>query len=202
MEFLKKQPAQISGLESFFDICYMFATSILITPGMKNWLFNVLLLCLTIPGFAQQDSITPPYKRFSSLPPLQVLLGDSTTIYTKKNVPSNKPVMVMIFSPECSHCQHETEEILAHKAQLKDVEILMVTFHPLWQMNEFVETYKLKEQTNIVVGKDIYLLLPGFYAFHNLPFHALYDKKGELLKVFEGSMDIEKIIESFKDQTN
>jgi thiol-disulfide isomerase/thioredoxin len=166
---------------------------------MKKWFLNILFLSLAISGFAQVDSITPPYKRFPSLPPLQVLLGDSTTIYTKRNIPSDKPVLVMIFSPECSHCQHETEEIIAHKEQFKDVQILMVTFHPLWQMNEFVEKYKLKEQPNIVVGKDVYLLLPGFFAFHNLPFHALYDKKGELLKVFEGSMDIEKILESFKD---
>jgi thioredoxin-related protein len=150
-------------------------------------------------GYAQVDSITPPYKKFPSLPPLQLLLGDSTTLYTKKDIPGNKPVLLMIFSPECSHCQHETEEILAHREQLKGVHIIMVTFHPLWQMNEFVANYKLKDQPDLIIGKDIYLLLPGFYALHNLPYHALYDKNGDLLKVFEGSMDIEKIIESFKN---
>ena len=169
---------------------------------MKNWFLNLLFVCFTMAGYAQVDSITPPFKKFPSLPPVQMLLGDSTTMYTKKDVPIDKPVLVMIFSPDCSHCQHETEEILAHKQQLKDIHILMITFHPLWQMNEFVERYKLKEQPNIIVGKDIYLLLPGFYSLHNLPYHALYDKKRELLKVFEGSMDIEKIIESFKDQSN
>jgi thioredoxin-related protein len=166
---------------------------------MKYWFLNLFFVFLTLGSYAQVDSITPPYKRFPSLPPVQLLLSDSTTLYTKKDIPGNKQVLVMIFSPDCSHCQHETEEILAHKEQLKNVQILMVTFHPLWQMNEFVSHYKLKDQPNIIVGKDIYLLLPGFYALHNLPYHALYDKKGELLKVFEGSMDFEKIIESFQN---
>src|SRR6476619_2450389 len=131
---------------------------------MKYWFLNLLFVCLTLGGYAQVDSTTPPYKKFPSLPPVQLLLGDSTTIYSKKDIPGNKPVLVMIFSPDCSHCQHETEEILAHGEQLKNVHIIMATFHPLWQMNEFVTKYKLNEQPGITVGKDIYLLLPGFYA--------------------------------------
>jgi thioredoxin-related protein len=169
---------------------------------MTKWITTIILACFTIPGFAQVDSLTPPFKRFPSIPPVQLLLGDSTTLYTKKDIPDNKPVLVMIFSPDCSHCQHETEEILAHKEQLKDIQIIMATFHPLWQMNEFIGNYKLHGQPNIIVGKDLYLLLPGFYALHNLPFHALYDKKGELIKVFEGSMDIEKIIQTFNEQSH
>jgi thiol-disulfide isomerase/thioredoxin len=165
---------------------------------MKNLLFFLLLFYMSTSIFAQVDSTTPPYKKFPTLPPLQILLGDSATKYTKENLPHNKPVLIMIFSPECSHCQHEAEEMMAHKDDLKDLQVVMVTFHPLWQMNEFVNKYKLNELPNFVIGRDTYFMLPSFYAIHNLPFHAMYDKEGNLITVFEGSMELSKVLDSFK----
>ena len=106
----------------------------------------------------------------------------------------------MLFSPECSHCQHETEELIAHKDELKDIQIVMVTLHPLWMMNEFIDHYKLKELPNVVVGRDIYYFFPSFYNIRNLPFLAMYDKKGNLITTFEGSMPIARVVETFKEK--
>ncbi len=166
---------------------------------MKQGFLFFLALCVSMTSFAQVDSTTPPYKKFPTLPPIQILLGDSTTKYTKENIPAKKPVLIMLFSPECSHCQHEAEELTAYKEEMKNIQVVMITFHPLWQMNEFVEKYKLKDLNNVVVGKDIYLVLPSFYSVHNLPFHALYDKKGNLVSVFEGSMEISKVLQTFRE---
>ncbi|MGN6399272.1 MAG: redoxin domain-containing protein [Flavisolibacter sp.] len=163
---------------------------------MKKYFLSLVVLCLSVSLFAQIDTTTPPYKKYPTLPPIQILLGDSTTKYTKENIPAGKPVLIMIFSPECSHCQHEAEQLLTHKDELKNIQVIMITFHPLWQMNEFVDDYKLKELPNLVVGKDIYYLTPSFYAMHNLPFLAMYDKKGDLISVFEGTMDVEKAIQT------
>jgi len=165
---------------------------------MKSWLLRLVLICISIPSFAQVDSTTPPYKKFPTLPPIQILLGDSTTKYTKENLPQNKPVLFILFSPDCSHCQHETEELYARKDDLKNIQVVMITLSPLWQMNEFVRRYGLKEVKNIVVGKDIYNILPSFYAIRNLPFHALYNKKGVLISTYEGSIKIENLLKTLK----
>jgi thioredoxin-related protein len=165
---------------------------------MKWCLFFVLTFCGLI-SFAQQDSMQPPYKRFPSVPPFQILLGDSTTIYSKALLPKKTPVLLMVFSPDCSHCQHETEEILAHRDELKDVQIVMVTLHSIHDMKGFTTSYHLDQQQNIVVGKDIYFLLPSFFDIRNLPFHALYNKKGELIRAFEGTVGIEKLISLFNE---
>ena len=164
---------------------------------MKKWFLQLVLFGIGFSAFAQVDSTTPPYKKFPTLPPIQLLLGDSTTKFTKENLPAKKPVLVMLFSPDCSHCQHEAEEMHTYKNKLKDIQIVMITFNPLWQMNEFVNRYKLNELKNVVVGKDIYVVLPSFYSIHNLPFHALYDKKGNLISTFEGSVEIPKLLEAF-----
>jgi thiol-disulfide isomerase/thioredoxin len=165
-----------------------------------KFLFAIFLCLASTLAFAQVDSTTPAYKKYPTLPPLQLLLGDSTTKYTKENLPKKKPVLIMVFSPECSHCQRTAEELVQLKDEWKDIQIVMATMHPLYQMNAFMEQYKLNTFPNVVAGKDIYYLLQGFYNLHSLPYLGFYDKKGNLITGFEGSMSVKKIIETFKQQ--
>ena len=163
---------------------------------MKNTLLFFVFLSFFISGIAQNDSTKiPPYKRYPVLPPIQILLSDSSTMYTKAQIPNGKPVLFMIFSPDCSHCQHETEELVAHMNELKDVEIIMMTYHPLSAMKDFIKNYGLSKYPNIVVGKDIYYITTGFFDIHNIPYMAMYDKKGKLIEGFEGSLSIPKLVE-------
>jgi len=164
-----------------------------------KFFITLVLLISAVAASAQSDSIQPAYKRFPTYPPLQILLGDSTTKYTKDNLVKKKPVLVMVFSPDCEHCQHEAEEMVKYKDEIKDFQIVMVTFQPLWKMNAFVEKYQLNTVPNVVVGKDIYYLLTGFYEMKNLPFVALYNKKGDLITVSEGALGIRKIAKILKE---
>ena len=164
---------------------------------MKYIFFTCFLLgCITI---AAQSISDPPYKRFPTLPPIQLLLGDSITKYTKENIPDKKPVLVMLFSPDCNHCQHTAEEMYKNKEALKNIHIVMATVLSLTEMNAFMMKYKLTEMINVVVGKDIYFLLPPFFAIKNFPYMAMYNKKGNLITGFEGSMSIDKLINVFKE---
>lgn len=170
---------------------------------MKNTLLFFVLLFFLVPGFAQSDSARlPPYQLYPGLPPVQILLSDSSTMYTKAQIPNNKPVLFMIFSPDCSHCQHETEELIAHIDELKNVQIVMITYHPLYMMNEFITNYGLSKYSNIVVGKDIYYITNGFFDIHNIPYLAMYNKKGKLIEGYEGSLPIPKVIEILKENNN
>lgn len=164
---------------------------------MRNW----FLISMMLIGFvvnAQVDS-SAPYKRFPTLPPLEILLGDSTTKYTKNQVPKDKPVLLMLFSPDCHHCQQTAEEMNAHKTELQNIQIVLATLHPLWQMNDFVKKYALDQHQNVVIGKDIYYILPSWYNIKHLPYMAMYNKKGSLISVFEGGLSIPKVLQIFKD---
>jgi thioredoxin-related protein len=165
---------------------------------LKSLLLCLGLLC-SITSFSQTDTTQPPYKRFPSLPPFQLLLGDSATMYTKKALPKNKPVLLLLFSPDCSHCQHAAEEMVQHKDKLKNIQIVMATMQSISQMNAFAETYGLKALPNVVLGKDIYFVLPSFYGVHNLPYMAFYKWNGKLISTFEGGLPMEKVINVFEN---
>jgi len=152
-----------------------------------------------VAGFAQLDTTQAPYQRFPHVPPFQILLGDSATVYKKEALPKNKPVLLLIFSPECSHCQHTAEELVKRKNEFKNIEIVMATLHSISQMNAFVKTYGLNAMPNVVVGKDVHFILPAFYNIHNLPYMALYKANGDLIRTVEGSLPLDKVLALFKD---
>jgi len=164
----------------------------------KIFLFSSFLLII-ITSFCQTDSaVLPPYKRFPTIPPFKLLKVDSSSYFTKNDLKRTKPVLIILFNPDCDHCKHETEEILKNMDQLKNVQIVMATNMSFQMMKSFYEEYDLQRFENITVGQDIQYMLPSFYQIRFMPYMAMYDKRGNLLTSFEGSMKIEDLINVFK----
>ena len=69
---------------------------------------------------------------------------------------------------------------------------------PFDSMLAFREKYKLAEYKNIVVAQDVHFFLITYFMIHNLPFLAFYDKKKELISVFEGGLQMDKILKVFE----
>jgi thiol-disulfide isomerase/thioredoxin len=178
---------------------------------MKRIFLLCSLISITLFSFSQPDSVKkssshdqqedvslPPFKRFPTVPPFKLLMLDSTSYFTKNDLKKNKPVLLIVFNPDCEHCKHETEEIINNIDSLKNVQIIMATIMSFDLMKSFYEKYDLQRFHNITVGKDVQYTLPSFYQMHFMPYLAMYNKKGNLLATFEGSMKIEDLIHTFK----
>ncbi len=165
---------------------------------MKKIFLFLLGFVILINASAQNDTIQPPYKKVPFYPPVKLLLTDSVTYYTKADLPKNKPAILIVFNPECDHCQHETEAIVQNIDKFKDVQIVMATFVSLTDIKKFREKYKLGNYKNIVLGQDTHYFLLSFYQGRSLPYLAFYNKKKSLISTFEGSMPIEQVLEEIK----
>lgn len=158
-------------------------------------LFTCLLLLLF--AAAQTDSIAPPYKRFPIYPPVKLLLPDSSSFFTKDQLPKKKPVLLMLFSPTCEHCRKETEELLDNIDRFKHITIVMATSMPFDSMLHFRQRYQLEKYPNIIVGHDTHYFLFSFYQNHNLPLMAFYNRKKELISAAEGGLPMDRILKEF-----
>lgn len=168
---------------------------------MKRFIAGLVCLLVFSNAFSRTDStLPPPYLRFPTVPPLKLLLTDSATVFTKEDLKKGKAVLVVIFNPDCDHCQHETEEIKKHIDEFKDAQIIMASMSPLSKIKAFAEQYDLASMPNIVVGQDTYFILAPFYNMHNMPFNAAYNKKGDLIEVFSGSVPVERLINALKQK--
>ena len=103
----------------------------------------------------------------------------------------------MVFSPDCDHCKHETEELIKNIDKFKKIQILLTTWLPFDQMKKFYEEFQLSRFENITVAWDKSFFFAPFYALKNLPFLAFYDKNGKLISVFEGNLPMDKVAERF-----
>jgi thiol-disulfide isomerase/thioredoxin len=159
------------------------------------WCYITLLAC-SFAVNAQTDTL-PPYKQVPIIPPFTVLLADSTK-FSKADLSTKKPVLVMYFSPDCGHCQTETEQIISRNNELKNLQIVMITSRPFEDMKNFVQHYQLQRFSNIKVGYDKSYFLVSFYQLSSTPFSALYSKKDKLITAWEKSIDFDALLKAIK----
>ena len=162
---------------------------------MKRSVLLSILVLLVLSIKAQTDT-SVPYKRFPTVPPFSLLQADSSVL-TKDKLKKG-PVILMFFSPSCDHCQHQVKDMLKRIDEFKHIQLVLATYQPFEEMVAFISEYKLDKHPNIKVGRDSKYVLPPFYHMQNLPYLALYDKKGSLVTTYQGNVSIDTLLKPFQ----
>jgi AhpC/TSA family. len=160
-------------------------------------IFLLIIILFTAQfGFSQveqSDTTQPVYLRFPTLPQFTIYKASDSTVFTRDNLEKKKATVFIIFSPDCEHCQHETEALIANIDKFKDAQIVMVDYLPFEEMKKFYVNYKIANYPNIIMGRDAKYYLPLFFKIESLPSIYVYDKKGKFKQAFSGSVKIDKI---------
>ena len=143
---------------------------------------------------AQADT-TPVYLRFPTIPDFSIYNAKDSSLTTREVLKKKRPTLIILFSPDCNHCQHETKAIEANMDKFSKVNIVMITDLHYADMKAFYKEYDIASYPEIIMGKEAKYYLPLFYNVKFLPAMFVYDKKGHFKKAFEGSVKIEKILE-------
>ncbi|MES1224209.1 MAG: thioredoxin [Bacteroidota bacterium] len=166
-------------------------------------LLTVILACfLSSFIYAQKDSIdmSAPFRKNPGIPSFDLLKTDSSTHLTRADINAKHKTIIMFFSPECTHCQHQTQDMLAAIDSLKDIQIVMATYQPFEEMVAFNKKYNIEKYSNIKLGRDIKYFFPPFYRMKSLPHLALYNSKGNYITSFEGNQKISTLVEAFEEK--
>jgi thioredoxin-related protein len=149
---------------------------------MKKLLFFVGFIIVAACASAQTlPAYTPPL----TIPPYHILTTDSVYV-TPANLKKNKPVMIIYFSPDCSHCQHLMYEMKPKMKDFDHVQVIMVTFvKEIKAIKTFARDFDLAKYPNFIVGTEGYTyLVQRYYQVATTPYIALYDKSGKLVKYY------------------
>ena len=163
---------------------------------MRKIFILVITLFTALQSFSQADSTKPIYLRFPTLPQFTIYKASDSTTFTREDLQKRKQTIFIIFSPDCEHCQHETEALIANIDKFKDVQIVMVDYLPFEDMKKFYVNYKIENYPNIIMGRDAKFFLPIFFKVESLPAIYVYDKKGNFKQAFSGSVKMDKIAEA------
>jgi len=165
---------------------------------MRRVLFLLSIILTSLVSNAQTNSATAlhdtlaPYQKNPDIPSFTIQMPDSTW-FSKNNLQPKKPTLILYFSPDCGHCQMETEELLSKMKEFSNLQIVMITSRPFEDMRNFANHYLIKRFPAIKIGTDPARLVTRFYDVKFTPFSALYDKKGKLMKVYEKGIDMEEM---------
>lgn len=164
---------------------------------MKKILIFIVATLIGATAFCQKDSTkeeTPVYLRFPTIPLFTIYKAPDSTAFSRSNLHKNENTIFIIFSPDCGHCQHETEMLTQNIHQFKNTQFVMVTYLPYEEMMKFYHVYKIANYPQITMGRDTKFFFPPFYHVSNLPSIFVYDKKGNFKKSFEGDVKPETIL--------
>ena len=142
-----------------------------------------LFICLN--GFTQNSK--------TGIAPFKIRLTNGQG-YTYQQLPQNKPVILIYFSPTCEHCKVFTEKMLKRIDEFKDVQLVMMSYEDIKEVKSFDDIYKLSNHQNIKVGSEGYtFIVQKYYNIQRFPFVAEYDKYGKLKKIIRGNVKPEEI---------
>ena len=146
-----------------------------------------ILICnLICSGLRAQTAVAiePAYKRIPTIPPYKLISVVDSVAFTKADLKNKKPVIIMVFSPDCDHCVHATEDLIANINLYKKAQIVLASSLSYKSVQKFYIDLKLSNYPNIKVGYDEARFLSSFYDVRNFPSIFLYDKKGNFKEAF------------------
>lgn len=156
----------------------------------------VLLLSLIIVAGCTQAQNKPDIEH---IPHFKILKADST-YFSYTDLKKDKPVMIIYFSPDCSHCQHLMYDLKPELPKLKNVQIVMITFMPMLKgIQTFQRDFDLAKYHNITIGTEGYTyVVQKFYSVQTTPYIAIYDKYGKLFQSYPKVPKIPVLMETLK----
>jgi hypothetical protein len=154
----------------------------------------VILLC----GFAcnkkQKEStsskmVIPPIA-VNDLPAMPITLLDGSTVSARE---LKGKIILVLFQPDCDHCQHEATEMQANLASFKNYTMYFVSSSPQAENEKFATDYKLKGESNIYFGTTAPENIINNFGPIQAPSVYIYSDQ-KLVKEFNGQVDVGVII--------
>lgn len=157
---------------------------------MRSLLLSIALLLAAAGAVsAQSYSKTPPAAGVTPgadsahIPDFMIALADGKHL-TRADLDKTKPVMIVYYSPTCDHCQHFGKDLAAHIGEFKGVQIVMVTFRPLNEVQDFIRITNLGESGAYIGSEGLRWTVQHHYNITTFPFVAAYDRHWKLKGIF------------------
>ncbi len=126
------------------------------------------------------------------LPNLPLLTTEGTRMNTQ--TVAGKVVLVL-FQPDCDHCQREAEAIREHLNAFAEYSLYFITYAPMADIEQFAQDYQLDAYDNIFFAfAEVQPILDNFGLIpDSLALPSTLDEQ-QLVKAFEGETPIEEIL--------
>jgi thiol-disulfide isomerase/thioredoxin len=158
---------------------------------MKKYLVVFITLILaSCNGQTKQEKPQVAKPVVNDLPQMEITLLDGSKKQAREF--KEKTILVMFF-PDCEHCQDEAKEIEANLSAFKAYTVYFLSSNPKPEVEKFAADYKLTGKENVKFG-----MVTGESVINNFgpiptPSIYIYNEEQRLMKSFNGQTDIEMV---------
>lgn len=156
---------------------------------MKIFMKTLIVCLFAFIQFANAQERIPALK----------LMQTNGTFYTSKDLPKNKPVVLIYFAPDCEHCQKLMKELFKRIYDFKKSELVLASFKPLGDIKTFEQQYAISKYPFIKAGTEgNTFYLRYYYKIEHTPYTALFDKKGKLIVDYRNEVPLNELVTKLK----
>jgi thioredoxin-related protein len=152
-----------------------------------------ILFCLSANPLTAQSPVQPLTAKQPYLPPFSITKAPDSLKFEKANLQKNKAVMIMIFSPDCEHCQQKVKEIQTNIKLFKNIQIVMVSNLGYNYISRFYKEFNMAKYPGIIMGMDYRYVIGNYFTISSVPAIFLYNKNGKFVKAFNRDVPVQKI---------
>lgn len=163
---------------------------------MKKILLLILTVVFSTTLWAQYDT-TPPYLRSKVLPNFKLVNLDSLA-FDQTVLANGKKTIIMLFNPECGHCQDQLKLLLATKEVTDSANLILTATETLQKIKIFYDKFHLEKYPWIHIGKDYKYFFGGFYQPKTIPVLAFYNSGNQLIYFNQGAVKKQELLEALK----
>jgi peroxiredoxin len=150
--------------------------------------FVTLLVCCSNSNEKKQAEIA---QAKNDLPMLEITLNDGSK-KSVKDLPGK--IALILFFPDCDHCQREAEQIQKNISGFKDYTLYFISSANFEEINHFATTYQLHNYKNVVFARTESQNVLDAFGPIETPTIYLYNKDGKLIETFAGEIAVEVIL--------
>lgn len=156
---------------------------------MKHMFFLMLIVTVLAgcekPKKAQQESVV------NDLPAMLIHTTKGEQIFTKNL--SGKTILIL-FQPDCDHCQREARQIRDSLSAFADYELYFISTVSKEALEEFSDEYQFSSETSVHFATTSFDNIISSFGSIDAPSAFVYSAEGNLIKHFNGEVDISEIL--------
>jgi peroxiredoxin len=179
------RPAKLFSVLDYYVTGIMRRLSIV----LLSWV--AIISCSSPSGKKEEVVEDVPVSAVNAMPKMVVTLLDGTNV-AMRQLKTN--TIIVVFRPECDHCQHEAEEVKKNLAAFEGVKLYFVTSDPMEEIQKFADDYGLSGYPNVFFGwTSVDSVLDNFGAIAT-PSIYIYSEDQQLVKSFNGQVEIATVL--------
>lgn len=146
---------------------------------MIRSLLTIYFAFASLAVFSQAED-TAPFLKTKQLPEFTLTDIDFKD-FNQNALSRTRSTIIMLFNPECDHCQQQLELLIATPQVAKTAQVILSSAESQEINREFYKKYHLEKYPFIRLGKEYGYFFGGYYRPSTIPFIAIYNPKRQLV---------------------